>query len=214
MRLTYFVSHRSRKLRTVSTRLPSFISNFTSTNKKTQTSQKNPKTPADNGYHNKNIPTVSSSSLLRPNHTKPFAKTEPTRSRMNQQIPAKPESHKSPGSESPTRHRWRVIFRHGQAGNTTRLENRNPTSQHNWAPSSPRGRIPKYRSRGFTPWLGEIALSCRLMTCSMCLYFVFGLCIFFTYYSFVQENLKLHSFLMQRNLKSFRTSPKYQLWIH
>lgn len=91
--LMHYSSHWGWKRWTLSTTLPSLSS--TPTYKKQQTNQSN-KNPDENptkirGCQHKPIPTFNSNSLLGTNHTKQFAREEPTRSRMNQQGSAKPE---------------------------------------------------------------------------------------------------------------------------
>lgn len=75
---------------------------------------------------------LEGNSLLRPNHTKQFARQKPPPPqgpRTNQEMSAKVREF--PGSGSPTRHHWNTISRHGQALNTTCLEDRNPRAHGN-----------------------------------------------------------------------------------
>lgn len=101
-------------------------------------------------------------SLLRPNHTKQFARQKPPPPRgprTNQEMSAKVREF--PGSESPTRQHWNTISRHGQALNTTCLEDRNPRAHSNSTGHRlPRGDASQNTDHALHTWLGKTDLSC------------------------------------------------------
>lgn len=131
----YYTSHCSWKRRAVSTTLPSFSSNYTNQPENRWKQKK------IQGCHQKPIPIFSSNSLLRTNHTKQFAREEPTHARMNQQGSAKPESQEclqAPEVQPGTR---RVFFRHTQAFTKAPASlSGYTTAQCNQASSSPGAR--------------------------------------------------------------------------
>lgn len=154
---------------------------------------------------------LEGNSLLRPNHTKQFARQKPPPPqgpRTNQEMSA--NVREFPGSESPTRHHWSTISRHGQALNTTCLEDRNTKTHGN----STRHHLPQGdASQNTDHVLHMLIRQDRSLTFLwpapyVCIY-VFYAFLLHTY-SYIPKKLK-HLFSMQRNIQLFRANLKYQL---
>lgn len=203
----YYTSHWSWKCRTFPTTLPSLSSNST---------KKQPrwKPTKIQGCHHKPIPIFSSNSLLRKNHTKQFSREEPTHSRMIQQRSAKPERQEclqAPEAQTGTTGGW---FSDTHKHQLLLVGTPKHKATRHLPPQGPDPKTQIMRVHSLIRW--NCSLTPSLMACSMCLSFVFCVCIS-RVYSHTEENLKHHSSLLWRNIKLFKANLKYwllPLWMH